>query len=115
MSTEVREFLGRDRLEGLRVASKEHPPGYDLAIDGVFLEIGLAPNSAPVRGLLEVNAAGEIPVARDQATAVPGFFAAGGVTDEREKQVIIAAGAGARAALAADRYLSALIAPKVPA
>lgn len=115
MSTEVREFLGRDRLEGLRVASKEHPPGYDLAIDGVFLEIGLAPNSAPVRGLLKVNAAGEIPVARDQATAVPGFFAAGDVTDEREKQVIIAAGAGARAALAADRYLSALIAPKVPA
>lgn len=106
LRTEVREFLGRDKLEALRVASKEHPPGYDLAVDGVFLEIGLAPNSAPVRELLAVNEAGEIPVARDQATAVPGFFAAGDVTDEREKQIIVAAGAGARAALSADRYLS---------
>ncbi|HVC29536.1 MAG TPA: FAD-dependent oxidoreductase, partial [Steroidobacteraceae bacterium] len=75
-------------------------------VDGVFLEIGLAANSAPVRGLLALNEAGEIPVARDQATAVPGFFAAGDVTDEREKQIVIAAGAGARAALSADRYLA---------
>lgn len=106
MSTEVREFLGRDTLEGLRVADKDHPPGYDLAVEGVFLEIGLTPNSAPVGDLLTLNEAGEIPVARDQSTAVPGFFAAGDVTDEREKQIIIAAGAGARAALSADRYLS---------
>ena len=106
MGTEVREFLGQDTLEGLRVASKDRPPGYDLAVDGVFLEIGLAPNSGPVRELLPVNEAGEIPVARDQTTAVPGFFAAGDVTDEREKQIIVAAGAGARAALTADRYLS---------
>ncbi len=106
LRTEVREFLGRERLEGLRVISKEHPPGYDLPVDGVFLEIGLAPNSAAVRELLAVNGAGEIPVARDQATVVPGLFAAGDVTDEREKQIIIAAGAGARAALSADRYLA---------
>jgi alkyl hydroperoxide reductase subunit F len=106
MSTEVREFLGREKLEGLRVASREQPPGFDLAVDGVFLEIGLAPNAGPVRGLLALNAAGEIPVARDQATAVPGLFAAGDVTDEPEKQIIIAAGAGARAALSAERYLA---------
>jgi alkyl hydroperoxide reductase subunit F len=106
MSTEVRGFLGADKLEGLRLSSKDHPPGYDLAVDGVFLEIGLTPNSAPVQALLAVNEDGEIPVARDQATAVPGLFAAGDVTDEREKQIIIAAGAGARAALGADRYLS---------
>ncbi|HVS78484.1 MAG TPA: FAD-dependent oxidoreductase, partial [Steroidobacteraceae bacterium] len=106
LRTEVREFLGRERLEGLRVVSKERPPGYDLPVDGVFLEIGLAPNSAAVRELLAVNGAGEIPVARDQATAVPGLFAAGDVTDERDKQIIIAAGAGARAALSADRYLA---------
>jgi alkyl hydroperoxide reductase subunit F len=106
LGAEVREFLGQERLEGLRLASKERPPGYDLAVDGVFLEIGLAPNSAPVSELLALNGAGEIPVARDQQTAVPGLFAAGDVTDEREKQIVIAAGAGARAALSADRYLS---------
>jgi alkyl hydroperoxide reductase subunit F len=115
MSTEVREFLGGDRLEGLRVADRDHPPGYDLAVEGVFLEIGLTPNSAPVQDLLAVNAAGEIPVARDQSTAVAGLFAAGDVTDERDKQIIIAAGAGARAALSADRYLAAREAQSRPA
>jgi alkyl hydroperoxide reductase subunit F len=106
MNTEVREFLGQDKLEALRVASQEHPPGYDLAVDGVFLEVGLVPNSTPVRELLALNSAGEVPVSREQATSLPGLFAAGDVTDEREKQIIIAAGAGARAALAAERYLS---------
>jgi alkyl hydroperoxide reductase subunit F len=107
LNTEVREFLGREKLEGLRVAAKNAPPGYDLAVDGVFLEIGLTPNSAPVRELVPLNEAGEIPVTREQATATPGLFAAGDVTDEREKQIIVAAGAGARAALAAERYLMA--------
>lgn len=106
MNTGVQEFLGGDRLEGLRVSSKERPPGYDLPVDGVFLEIGLTPNSAPVRELLVLNESGEIPVTQRQDTTVAGLFAAGDVTDEREKQIIVAAGAGARAALSADRYLS---------
>lgn len=106
MQTEVREFLGADRLEGIRVASVDGTQNYDLAVEGAFLEIGLIPNSGPVRELVALNEAGEIPVTREQATRVPGFFAAGDVTDEREKQIVVAAGAGARAALAADRYLS---------
>lgn len=105
LNTEVREFLGGDTLAGLRVASVDGRDRYDVAVEGVFLEIGLTPNSEPASGLVTLNAAGEIPVARDQSTAVAGFFAAGDVTDEREKQIIIAAGAGARAALAAEQYL----------
>lgn len=108
MGTEVREFLGRDKLEGLRVSSKDHTPGYDLPVDGVFLEIGLTANSAPVRDILTLNEAGEVPVTRTQGTEVEGLFAAGDVTDERDKQIIVAAGAGVRAALTADRYLSEL-------
>jgi alkyl hydroperoxide reductase subunit F len=108
LGMDVREFLGDDALRGVRLAPVAAGTGYDLAVDGVFLEIGLAPNSEPMRKLLELNAAGEIPVARDQSTAVAGLFAAGDVTDEREKQIIIAAGDGARAALAADRYLAEL-------
>jgi alkyl hydroperoxide reductase subunit F len=71
----------------------------------VFLEIGLVPNSAPVKDLVRLNSSGEIEVDRDQAASVPGFFAAGDVTDEREKQIVVAAGAGAKAALAAYNYL----------
>lgn len=103
--TEVREYLGRDRLRGVRLESLDGAERLDLAVEGVFLEIGLVPNSEPVKGLVERNAGGEIEVRRDQSTSVPGFFAAGDVTDEPEKQIVVAAAAGARAALAADRYL----------
>jgi alkyl hydroperoxide reductase subunit F len=105
MSTEIREFIGEEQLTAIRVASVDGKDRYDLPVDGVFLEIGLVPNSGPVKELVELNAAGEIPVRRDQSTPVPGFFAAGDVTDEQEKQIVIAAGDGARAALSADRYL----------
>lgn len=106
MSTEVREFIGEKKLTGIRLATVEgKKKRYDLAVDGVFLEIGLTPNSVPVKGLVELNRAGEVLVSRDQTTNIPGLFAAGDVTDEPEKQIIVAAGDGARAALAADRYL----------
>ncbi|GEM_PF-4405 len=105
-ATEVREFLGKDELTGVRLQGTDGRERVDLAVDGVFLEIGLVPNTEPVAGLLELNAQGEIPVGRDQSTTVAGFFAAGDVTDEPEKQIVVAAGAGASAALAADRYLA---------
>ncbi len=105
---EVIEFLGQNQLEGIRISSTAGQNRMDLAVQGVFLEIGLEPNTAPVKELLQLNQLGEIPVQRDQSTAVPGFFAAGDATDEKEKQIIIAAGDGARAALTADKYLARL-------
>jgi alkyl hydroperoxide reductase subunit F len=102
----VREYLGKERLTGVRLESTDGTARLDLPVDGVFLEIGLVPNSEPVKHLLELNATGEIPVGRDQSTKVPGLFAAGDVTDEPEKQIITAAAAGAKAALAAYSYLS---------
>jgi alkyl hydroperoxide reductase subunit F len=105
-ATRVKEFLGQEQLSGVRLEAVDGSHREDLAVEGVFLEIGLVPNSAPVGGLLELNGLGEIPVQRDQSSAVPGLFAAGDVTDETEKQIVVAAGAGAKAALAAHRYLS---------
>ncbi|MDA8095324.1 MAG: FAD-dependent oxidoreductase [Betaproteobacteria bacterium] len=107
LNSQIREYLGDQRLEGVRLASAEGGATVDLAVEGVFLEIGLEPNSAAVGRLLELNPHGEIVVDREQRTAVPGLFAAGDVTDEPDKQIVIAAGAGAKAALAADRYLAA--------
>lgn len=101
----VVEFLGTEKLTGVRLASVDESDRLDLNVDGVFLEIGLTPNSDPVKDLVRLNAEGEVEVGRDQSTSVPGFFAAGDVTDEQEKQIVIAAGAGAKAALAAYRYL----------
>ncbi|HVN72608.1 MAG TPA: FAD-dependent oxidoreductase [Desulfomonilia bacterium] len=101
----VVEFLGKDRLTGVRLESVQGDDRIDLNVDGVFLEIGLVSNTAPVKDLVKLNPSGEIVVERDQSTSVPGFFAAGDVTDETEKQIVVAAGAGAKAALTAYNYL----------
>jgi len=101
----VREVLGDRKLAGLRLMSVDGATRFDLPIEGVFLEIGLIPNSAPVKGLVPLTDHGEIMVARNCATSMEGFYAAGDVTDAEEKQISIAVGDGARAALAAHRYL----------
>ncbi|HKB59553.1 MAG TPA: FAD-dependent oxidoreductase [Gallionellaceae bacterium] len=108
LNSQVREYLGRDALEGVRLAAKDGSALYDIALDGVFLEIGLEPNSTAIATLVKLNDHGEVPVTRDQATTVAGLYAAGDVTDEADKQIVIAAGAGAKAALAADRYLASV-------
>jgi len=101
----VAAFMGDVRLNGLRLIDSQGQDQGQLEVGGVFLEIGLEPNSAAVANLVSLNATGEIPVKRDQSTDLPGFFAAGDVTDEPDKQVVIAAAAGAKAALSAYRYL----------
>jgi alkyl hydroperoxide reductase subunit F len=113
-NTVVKEIMGDDRLTGIRVRPADGGMGYDLEVDGVFLEIGLVPNTSPVENLVKLSDKGEIPVTRENATSVPGFYAAGDVTDVPEKQIIIAAGEGAKAALSAYNYLiqHKIVAPK---
>ena len=82
--------------------------GKRLEVTGVFIEIGLVPNSAAVSGLIELNKWGEVPINCVCETTVPGLYAAGDVTDIPEKQIVIAAGEGAKAALQAHHYLQRL-------
>ena len=103
---EVREYLGGDKLNGIRLASPDGAEKLDLDVDGVFLEIGLTPNSSPLKDLLPLNPFGEITVDRAQNTSEKGLFAAGDVTDTEEKQISIAVGQGAQAALSAYKYLA---------
>jgi NADH-dependent peroxiredoxin subunit F len=77
----------------------------DLAVQGVFVEIGLIPNSGFVKDV-EKNANNEIKINLHNQTNIPGIFAAGDVTDVPEKQIIIASGEGSKAALSAFRYLA---------
>jgi alkyl hydroperoxide reductase subunit F len=76
-----------------------------IDLDGVFIEIGWLPNTDMVEGLVDLNGKKEIIVDINGRTNVPGIFAAGDVTDVRSKQIIIAAGDGAKAALEAYEYL----------
>jgi glutaredoxin-like protein len=100
----VKEFLGTDKLSGIRIESSNNQR-FDIPVEGVFLEIGLTPNSSAVKNLIPLNQRGEVPTNRSQATQVRGLFAAGDVTDTEEKQIAIAVGQGALAALSAYKYL----------
>jgi len=101
----VRSFIGDDRLSGIEIESLNGDGITFLDVDGVFLEIGLSPNTQPVKELVALNDKGEITVSPNRATSVAGFFAAGDVTDVLEKQISIAVGDGALAALSAYEYL----------
>jgi alkyl hydroperoxide reductase subunit F len=80
----------------------------ELDVKGIFVEIGLIPNSDLAKGIVPFNGLGEIEVSCNCETVVPGLFAAGDVTSTPEKQIIIAAGEGAKAALQVYHYLQRL-------
>jgi len=101
----VISFSGEERLTGVEIQSLQDNQTETLEVDGVFLEIGLSPNTEPVQELVELNQRGEVPVNPDRSTALAGFFAAGDVTDVPAKQISVAVGDGALAALAAYKYL----------
>lgn len=78
----------------------------ELDVQGIFVEIGSVPASEILKDFAQINQRGEIAVDREtNMTSTPGIFAAGDVTDVKYKQMIIAAGEGAKAALAAYDYL----------
>ena len=102
-STGVTAILGERMVSGIKI--KREDKEEILPVEGVFVEIGLIPNSEFAKDL-EKNERGEIKVNSYNETNIPGIFAAGDVTDVPEKQIIVAAGEGAKAALSAFRYLA---------
>lgn len=103
-NTELVEIAGEGTVSSVRLRGN----GSDSTIDvnGVFIFVGLEPNSAFVRGVLEVDPAGHIMVDRHLGTSIPGVFAAGDIRAASSRQLVAAAGDGASAAVAAARYLS---------
>ncbi|MBU3724986.1 MAG: alkyl hydroperoxide reductase subunit F [Burkholderiaceae bacterium] len=76
-----------------------------VAVEGIFVQIGLVPNTEWLKGTLDLSPHGEIVVDAKGQTSLPGVFAAGDVTTVPYKQIVIAAGEGAKAALSAFDYL----------
>jgi alkyl hydroperoxide reductase subunit F len=105
---EVVEITGDKLVEGMRIRDLTNKREIDLSVRGVFIEIGLILSSDFARKIVRLNHLGEVEINRLNETSVPGIFAAGDVTDTQEKQVVIAAGEGAKAALQANRYLQRL-------
>ena len=99
------EVKGKDSVSELIVKDKKTNKERTIDLDGVFIEIGLYPNSDFILDLVETTENGQIKVDRNGDTGVRGIFAAGDVTDNKEKQIIVSAGEGATAALSAFNYL----------
>ncbi len=93
------------KVTGLRHEPREGGEAVTTELDGVFVQIGLLPNSEWVKGVLDLSDRGEIVVDARGATNVPGIFAAGDCTTVPYKQITIASGAGATAALTAFDHL----------
>lgn len=105
LNTQITKIIGTEKMEGIEVLDKEKKTSYRIDADGIFIEIGTIPNSQLVEHLVKVNELGEIIVDEHQMSSLPGLFAAGDVTEQPYKQIIIAAAEGAKAALAINNYI----------
>lgn len=102
-STEVTALRGEKFVESMELL--QHGAKGHLEVQGVFIEIGSIPSTSYLPAEVERNHLGEIVIDSNNRTSLSGLFAAGDVTDIMEKQIIIAAGEGAKAALAAYSWL----------
>jgi len=107
------EITGADgKVNGLRYSDRASGDAKHVELEGVFVQIGLVPNSEWLKGTLELTRHGEIVVDARGQTSLPGVFAAGDVTTVPFKQIIIATGDGAKAALGAFDHLIRSSAPE---
>jgi len=102
---DLTEIYGQDKVEGVEVQSLEDMHNRKITCNGVFIQIGLIPNTEFCIDLLELNDRGEIKIKPDCSTNAQGVFACGDVTTVFGKRIIIASGEGAKAALNAKKYL----------
>lgn len=104
-------LFGENGVEGIHLVKRKGEPDeeyYDLAIDGFFLAIGHNPNSEVFKPWIDTDKVGYIITeGNSPRTKVPGVFAAGDVADPHYRQAITAAGSGCKAAIEAERFLSA--------
>ncbi len=100
------QITGEDQLSAITIAPRDRPENPEIiALDGLFLGIGLRPNTAVFTGLVAMNDSAEIIVDENCRTDVPGIFAAGDATSIEGKQVAVAVGEGVKALLSAYAYL----------
>jgi thioredoxin reductase (NADPH) len=103
-NTEIVEVLGEDAVTGIRVRAAD---GETVEpVHGLFVYVGLNPNSAPIANLVPLDNSGHIPVGLTMDTPQPGLFAAGDIRQQSASQLVASAGDGATAAIAAFRYIN---------
>lgn len=107
LNTEVLEIKGDHVVQSIVIAETNNKEiKKDLIIDGVFVEIGRIAKSDFVRDLVECDERGQIKTDFDGETNIQGIFSCGDITDNNYKQIVIAAGEGAKTALTAYQYIA---------
>lgn len=106
LETEVKALKGDTRLEAIEILDKPSGKTRELAVDGIFVNIGVSPNTALFKEELELAADGRILAGEDCRTAIPGVFAAGDVRQKEIRQLTTAAADGTAAAILAEKYLA---------
>lgn len=104
-NVQVREITGTDKVDGITYTDRDNGEEHHLELEGVFVQIGLVPNTDFVKDTIQLSRFGEIEIGKHNETNVPGVFAAGDCTAIPYKQIIIAMGEGSNAALGAFDYL----------
>lgn len=102
--TVVEEITGEGRVERLRIKNKKTLKERELSVQGVFIAVGIVPNSQWFEGLVDMEK-GYIKAGEDGRTSAPGIFAAGDVRTKPLRQIVTAAADGANAVISAERYL----------
>ena len=105
-NTVIEEVMGSDTVSGLRLRNTVTNMENAIELSGLFVYVGLEPNSGLVDGLLKTDNAGHIPVNVSMETDVPGVYAVGDLRQKSSSQLVSAAGDGATAAIAAYKYIS---------
>ncbi|MEC3608275.1 alkyl hydroperoxide reductase subunit F [Bacillus glycinifermentans] len=104
-NAQTKEITGEENVNGITYVDRETGTEKHVELQGVFVQIGLVPNTEWLPETVERNRIGEIVVDKRGETTIPGLFAAGDCTDSPYNQIIISMGSGANAALGAFDYL----------
>lgn len=105
LNCEVVEIRGEDQVSSLLLHNNIEETEYELSVQGVFIAIGIQPNTAVADGIAAQDEQGYIIAGEDTKTSVPGIFAAGDVRTKQLRQVITAAADGANAIISVEKYL----------
>lgn len=108
-NSEVKEVMGTEKLESIKVLNNKNGEEKVLPLDGLFVAIGSSPATEFLKGIVDLSETGQVLVGQNKEhvtmTSVEGIFAAGDCVNIKHKQAIVAAGEGCRAALDAEKWL----------
>lgn len=103
--TQVEEILGEEQVEKIRLYNKKEDSRRELPVDGVFVAVGIIPNSQLAEGVVSLDEGGYIVAGEDGRTSLEGVFAAGDVRTKQLRQVITAAADGANVITSVEHFL----------